>query len=1834
MTLQAPLAPPTLEEFEALPEFVKATAAEQQQARLNYFNTYIAPNQMFQTMVPAEQQRLYQLTINRDPVFEHEDNPTLAGLKSTIALAKTGNADAIGQLKLQWPVILAGRRSTVNQAFTWLRDNIENIVAPVIGETSQRAGQVIFGKEGDKLQALIERNVPEAAGAIKSWNLLGITAKMAESVDLAVFAGGTADAPAGFAKPIYQGLQRMVNGYASVDLLGGKTLQTVVGAGIGKTAAGRFVAHNAIPLMGETANAIGAGLGFAIEEATKMAMEQSPDDPINLKRVARDFGVNVATDYGMWALTGAAGKLIKYSKLMFAKSSNKAAAEAASDMISQGFEAFDQNPTVGNMYKILNMFSPDVAANAVKDEARELVRSLDLDNTDDLLKFVARSQGFDVQTVEENLGKSIHGKLYKVLDLATGQPVTESPVSLTAFSDLLAKTAKGTTMRFLPKGQMKLSKITKFSVNIENFTKDSDWSMFSWTNRVDDPGFQRIHYDALNRAEDLGLQTKVVSDLFDVDQAAMPAGSPEARHVLGVGLEVPQGDGLPSKFLFPELGNEAKGDSAALAGFKAKIINSILDDGVIPVPDRFMSLQQKQLYRQTVDDTVRAILRRKYPEMTQEVFNDFIKHYQLLPSRITKHDAALPERLVQFFSGVNSQFARNDLAAAADMADMAWGYKAAGGGILASTDISPVQMADGSVKFRVSTRVPGDKSSEWRTLMSGSGPRLFDSVEELRAEALRKILADGNLDQAAIQNMVSATTGYKLILAGQPIVDKIGAPAAKEHMLVLPGRFRVAGQNDLTAEIVATGRTFGEIFDKVPGLYEQVATANGSHGIIQAIYDEMNPYITIEGRAFSFIAQDILATARNLPEGGFRQEILTQSRNGFKAAYENQVAPSAMATLGASGRAPLVVSIVNDDYLVTPFVGSRTLRFGSMKEMTAYLGNEAGLLDELELAFARNRMGLEVTPAGGLIAIAEDGTSKTFDTYDQVMDYFGQDLFPRLTPLSSMTDVDKKMAYEVLGAHREFNDSLKAEELTHAGEAPLQFSSGGRNKFRNRTMVEIPMPGGRTRKIDLFKAQDFGWELNFAVGEDAAKDVLETIDHWKSMGHNLKVTASGGSVSIRVGGYDLAEGLADELDAIPGVRNGLDDSATFKAISSGGRIKARFINPDGSVAPLAEAETLRNQFRNFYSGGGSLLQQQSKEYRPAALARRIKDMIRFTAVDMPFMPVDESIETAKRLDIAGASDFWKLRQAMIFTDKKLQLLENQWNVRLEKIVKGIPESRLQTLQKMLHVAPENWAKAEARLGITLTEAEKTVLNESMNYYNDFMRSVGVNADGWGDMARTADVNYHIARLRAKWTGRDVPLAELEDMATKFSNMESVPQFIKVYSNSVRPDELMARMNQKDLKSFLQDVTHTMLDRKYMGQLRNDVAKVYFSINNAKLAGSTSYVKGWDKFVADTIDQVIGFKGPIEDASAALYDDLASGLKANIRRSKVLVDSGIAGALDGSSLQQKLSNIATFSTQGGKVFNVFRNSTQPLLMSAATGVGEILQAYEYVLDNPGYIAEKLARGQISEGLISRVSAENPLGRFRNGWLMGVENSEAVNRAVTIRAAEQRVGKFIDRYRRGLETSESFIRATGAGILYRNEQEAFMHLINANEIDAATDYLGSIWQDISQFRYGPQNMGMAFRGSARKAWGKFMNQGLSTVALYSRAVRSKANPLEGIAALGRLAAVMWALRETFKAVGVQYDGFSFLNQFDISGGPAFTIGTDLMRATKAGDQRKRYLDSAGRSAWSLVPGVAQAGQIDRVKKFLSAGRYSDALWALLGAPSRTEDQQAFLEYMKNK
>lgn len=1879
----------TLGQIESNPRFKSASIEDQQKIRVEWFRTFMPEDPTFKSFTDQQKNELFTKVITREPVFANEAAPEVLKTKELIAKARAGDALAKEAL-LAVPYANSLAKSTfVGTIGTWTVEKLQDLINP--GNTNSPRDYVL-GPESDKLEALIKREIPEAGYKSELADVVGLVGGFAESALIGYLASGTALAPKGFSKPLAEKFASKAATMAAgapqriLQSIGPETAQAL-GSGLGFSITESLkMAAKGDPLsVGEIAKQFGENV--ALDYAFFMATGAMSRVARFLKATylsgsyqdrARETiaqAVSTAQLTGDWepllqqldAIDPDAGALVRREHLMdipaklnmrdpvdklrvFAGAKNMVIVEAP-DSIGKTPSGHD---LTGRRFRVETADGSEILAKDVN--FSDLVDFVSKTTDPSELRLTPHTQmSLGQRTrIEIDMDQATHDKDMRIM--FNERRRSEDPG---LFAVNFAWVAKAEGLGAYTDEDQALIKLGKKIISgAREYSLDE---LQLQANRGED--LERIlRGESLGKTPGMKIKTVPVQDLFGATEADVSPGAPAGRYQWGVGTKVNVAGS--EQVFFPIKGQESGAPSVQYLALKERL-RGYVKRGLIPVPDKFSSWDQMGIYEKMMSDIIGDEVLAIHPELTVDgknivdSLNEYLKPYGL------RHSAGFRGRDVAENLGIMTRdpgathyigraMSQMDLESLNELTNLAYGpLDDVTGEIRRLARLQTIQAPDGTTTFRISLKEAPDEKALWHTVTGPDGkPLEYASRTELRRALLERSISTGRVSNETLRTMISMRSGYRLLTPGQSLTKAVG-DSVDSYRVVLQQSPTVKGHRVVVQETVldphtiAEAPTLEELFRKFPELYDTVADAYASSSTVRAVYESANPYVEFTGRVFSGSSNDIFTFLRDRKSKRLIQEMFRPDVNkGLSQVLEESMTkPNSKRVIGQS-RPQLVFNRLSDTIFLTPVEGGRTLRFGGKKtfsaidELQEYLASNMAVFDNISMNMALKGYYVDIMPNGSVIAINGDGDKRIFSSRRQLNEFFQKDIFEGIGLTHDEADVARKAMAEIVGANAEFNENMAAvamsmdktdgdilekihSKIVRPVSEPIEMGEPPAFELR-RTSKLAPRQvefsnityKGRQMRLDLSKTYPFGWELSIGRGTASLVELDELFKR-----HNLKPILEGNTIRISVGSRDKAQAVAEELDLVKGISNGATDGRRRLE----GRVMARFLDP--GAAPIDDPAQGKILFGNFYAGGRGYRYESGTAYGTLGRLSRTGLHAQYM-FQVPFAPMDETVETMLRLDAVGAKEGFKLLQEKRLLDRMASMDATPWQVRTEQLFGKISKDKSRMYSMLFHLPETSWDHVGIQFNMKITPEDRQKISQFKQIFNEFAASQGYSTTADTIISRVNDFNLKVSALAAKAAGGDIPHEELEKLFNEFKNAENMPMLLKVFSDTMRPDELMQFLKFDDLKTFMQKTIDSVMHQKYYRKLKDRAAKLYMDLSVAKANKYSNYLTGSDKLWAETLDQILGKETALEQTVNGILSEYSDAFYRVTSKIPILRD--FAEDLQFHNGMMILSQRASRITQGGKVFNVIRNGTQIQLQAAAIGTGRVLRAHDYVLRNPGYINKLMAREAISKGFFDRVSNHAGMARLRDWWTIPLENSEVINRATTIKAAEDLLDDYLPRLAKGLETDASFLKAIKADNLYESEQQLLMHFVKSGQNDAAADYLGSLWQKMTQFVYNPEELGLAFRGFMGKAWGKFMVQNTSTVAYVWKLMRTKMNPVAAVSAGLRVAAVMYATQKAFEALGVQYDGFKPINMFSITGGPTFKFLVDMGNATGDPAKAARYLKSAGRTIWGTqVPFAPQADMIQRAARFYQGGRYWDALLALSGAPTRLEDQLLYLE-----
>lgn len=1804
---------PPLSKLESDPRYAALSAEDQDKLRKAYFERFVATQPEYAGLAPDNQQKLWEAVASRPPVFKSPDDPEVKFYKDLAEKAATG--DEIAKAKLNREMAMRGftKGTLIGSVATWTVETLEDIFNP---SNTNSYRKYLWGPEADKIDRYVTMKVPEVSGGgVAGGKALGVIGSIAESIAIANVFAGTLAAPRGLAVPLGNALKgasaKVSKGLAS----------TVANAAIngGAKATVEAALHKFVYSFGaETANALASGVGFTLSEVAKNAI-QRPTDPMGIDQVAKSFGQNVAYDYAVWGIFGIAGRVFNIVRATFRPDYAKEAAQKVLDGVIKG--------DLESALKQIEALTPEAADYLRAFSAMKIASDLDLTNPLHRMQVFASIAGIEV--VPDAASEIVVGgvktplQMYRLKDLITGAPITTDAVSATSVADIVAKRMGETKIALKPVGQQSLN-LTK-TIKIDPDAPKN--SRFSWTMRnlekvsKDQGTLMQLRYDNFIKSEKITINGNPLKAVVDDDALGL-FRSEGTDKIIGIG-KLTDNAAKPIEFV-----NKLDSDPNWVA-FKERIRKSIEEKGVLPIPKTFESIKQKADFEDAVNEVLVKYLPKGDTIVDEETMEAIAKPTYMWRKYALGTTTVDPTKPLEARE-VTAGFQFDNVESTQKLASLAYGTKLNDGSIADNIAIQNIIDTDGSRAFVLSQK---NEAGTWRWLLDEDGikPKIYHSLDEIREQALRTAMSQDRVSGVMMQDIISRTAGYKLFLPGQKLVE-MGGTVSEGYTLALlddPSMKvnRINPDGKVTYRILASKPTLKETFDAVPEIYGVIGNYYGGVSSVKAFYEAASPVLQITGRIYSGNDSDIVSFLEKHPQESLEPWFLSDADMGLKPLAEAAQYVSSESTLGAT-RPKMIYTEADRTFYLTPIDGGPTLmiagrgQFSSTETMIKYMKSNDAVYNHLKRTFAREGKWVEVMPNGSIGVFDSKGLWRTFKSRKELNEFFNYDTFGGLQGTYRASDEELAIMHDLLGELENWKFSNALYVYQHpelfAQAKPVkavEFPNLRRDKFTVETFTEFSY-NGVNYKVDLSKQTPFGWELIFKPNKALEKYAAYLVKRFDV----APEIAPDGTWRVLIGARDTANDLVQQLTE----GKALDKFSTagnYRRFGSG--IFGRFIAPGGTELPLDD--TTAETFKEFYRGG-------------ASGAKRVESGLKKQARGLEFwvqshvMPTSETLETGIRGGYSGLSESWKVIKSMKVAMRLKEVEINPLAAKIEGLLGDFNANELNAMMKILWLSPEAQVQAAENMGMQLTKKHFDAVAETRSFIERFLADNGITIDGKTVMSQTSEFNRAIHALGERAAGNEIGFSDIMDLYQKMNNAESVPMLVKVFSDTVRPDELVWYLSgDVDLKSFTQQMLNSVVTRKYLGAYRDTVAKLYFDLVEAKNLGLGDYMKGTEKFISDTIDQFLGHKDITYDLTEGTLRPAIEKLKQMSKDSEVLRKLGLFDALTDSDIASAIGNRMTRVTQGGNFFNVLRNSMQPYYMAGAVGVPQILRSQAWVARHPEYIDELVAAGRITEGFMESVKDQSALARFWAGWQRPLSNSEFVNRATVIHAGESLLDEYLPRLRSGLETEQSFLKNLGTDLFYENERKLLMHFVNAHEDKVAAYYLGTMWEEVTQFDYSPANQGLAMRGTLGKLFGKFMTQNTGAMALISRSVR--ANPggwVKGLAPTLRLVATMAAIYEAFKAIGIKYDGFLMTKQFNVSGGPAYKMLNQALALTQGGDRADENAKALGKSmlqTLSLSYNLYHRG--DLVSKFAQGGQYLNALYAAIGAPVRTDAQIEYLD-----
>jgi hypothetical protein len=324
--------------------------------------------------------------------------------------------------------------------------------------------------------------------------------------------------------------------------------------------------------------------------------------------------------------------------------------------------------------------------------------------------------------------------------------------------------------------------------------------------------------------------------------------------------------------------------------------------------------------------------------------------------------------------------------------------------------------------------------------------------------------------------------------------------------------------------------------------------------------------------------------------------------------------------------------------------------------------------------------------------------------------------------------------------------------------------------------------------------------------------------------------------------------------------------------------------------------------------------------------------------------------------------------------------------------------------------------------------------------------------------------------------------------------------------------------------------------------------------------------------------------------------------------------------------EKLQNLTTFATLGFRPIRGLTNLMQynntraifdeyadlAITMTNMARRGEISGLTQFQKT----VARLRQKGLISEMMTTRgVDTPERMQAFLDFAMRNQQNSELLTRAWTAIAAEQ---AFNDGYKKlagNIVDWDGFIKTSRMSFLPPDQIAAIQKFIKEGRPDLARDLYSEEAVRKLMGDYNLMNRPAAFHGVVGSLFGKFGVYPTNQIDLY-QSIATRGTKTERFVRMMKLIAYAQATYEAARMVGLDYNGFQFMDPFAFAGGPLYTTMNDMLQAKGSGYQAAIAQKRLTRDWQLLIPFSFEADSVLKAVQASSDNEYEKALYDVLG------------------
>lgn len=563
----------------------------------------------------------------------------------------------------------------------------------------------------------------------------------------------------------------------------------------------------------------------------------------------------------------------------------------------------------------------------------------------------------------------------------------------------------------------------------------------------------------------------------------------------------------------------------------------------------------------------------------------------------------------------------------------------------------------------------------------------------------------------------------------------------------------------------------------------------------------------------------------------------------------------------------------------------------------------------------------------------------------------------------------------------------------------------------------------------------------------------------------------------------------------------------------------------------------------------------------------------------------------------------------------------------------LPRERLRAYQHLMAIDPSlRPGVMKSQFNMEWTPQDAKVLTRIEKLLDAYGRRFNIDAKGF--ITNYAPrVKAHLAEVAANPDTMRAFLAKSKEqqLLEIFGNDQAAIRSVKFMSEHSRIENFLAPGFTDDLYQSVRSYVASGLRNESLGPALNQ-AKEYLKTLQKKDTISPadfSYFAGFLKTITHMETS------PMEQALQEGSLKFTKALAENIRKLKGLAGNNTAFAdfldeLADSTVTtrglEKLQNITTFATLGFRpirgltnlmqfnntraIFDEYADLAIELTNMArrnkATGMNALQQT----------IARLRQKGLISEMMTTHgIDTPERVKEFLDFAMRNQQNSELLTRAWTAIAAEQAFNDGLKKLGNNIANWDEFVKISRMSFLPPNQIANIQKLIKEGRPDLARDLYAEEAVRKLMGDYNLMNRPTAFKGVVGSLFGKFGVYPAAQIDLY-QSLATRGTATERIVRMMKLIAYSQATYEAARMVGLDYNGFQFLDPFAFAGGPLYTTLNDVLQAKGSGYQadiaRKRLTRD-----WKLfIPFSFEADSLIKALQASSEGEYQKAIYTVLG------------------